>query len=82
MQIFPHELYDAAVPVGSFIIGGIGLMIRAAILKSKEELKEQINSIGGKIDIHVAEDRIIHEGFGKRVDKLESITDRDFRKEH
>jgi hypothetical protein len=76
MQILPHELYDAAIPVGSLIIGGIGLMIRSAIVSAKEELKVQINTIGGKIDVHVAEDRIIHDGMNKRVDKVESSIDR------
>ena len=80
MQIFPHELYDAAIPIGTAIVSVLGLMIRNAILGSKDELKTQMNDIGSQIKVHVAEDKVFHEGYEKRLDKIDSALERGLNK--
>ena len=70
--MFPHEFYDAAFPIGTAIVSVIGLMIRSAILQSTKELGEKIGKIGTNLDVHIAEDAIIHPALERRLAKIEN----------
>jgi hypothetical protein len=69
--IVPHWVYDAAVPVGTALVGIVGLMIRNAILSSRVIVVQEIGKVAQAVAVHVAEDDVKHTDFDRRVTALE-----------
>ena len=69
--MIPHWIIDIAFPVGTAACAIIGLMIKSAIQASAAATVKEIGLVGGKIDIHIAEDRILHDGMERRLTNLE-----------
>ena len=62
-----HWIFDAA-SIGYLVLTGIGTLI-AAIVGLK--IKNAILSVGGRIDVHVAECNLIREETHRRLKQLE-----------
>lgn len=69
--MIPHEIYDAAVPVGAIITTVAGLYLRDAVRKGTAAITVEVQKIGRTLDIHLAEDHLIHGSIEDRLKKLE-----------
>ena len=69
--MLPHEVYDAAVPIGAVVTAIAGLYLRDAVRKGTAAITAEVQKVGRVLDIHLAEDHLIHGNIETRVTRLE-----------
>jgi hypothetical protein len=69
--VIPHEVYDALVPIGALVTTVTGLYFRDMIRRGTESITEEVQKVGRVLDIHLAEDHLIHGNIEGRVSRLE-----------